>query len=241
MKIGQSFVLRLTAYNTFRGISLIALMLLMIAVGFYWSYRIGLSESHRLVVENASLNEAVAQLQSDTAEARQRAVSADKAAEIARLANEEVRLSLFTYGEEIADLEADIAFYRGLMAPDELAIGLAIHDFYLSYEDDTDFYHYTAILTQSTNKHSVLKGSVMMELLVQGPHGIERIAFSDLPGVTDSMPARLRFRFFQRMQGQFKLPQELQPVSIVLSAETSSKKPQKVSRSFQWQALLGAN
>ena len=81
----------------------------------------------------------------------------------------------------------------------------------------------------------------MMELLVQGPHGIDRIAFSDLPGVTDSMPARLRFRFFQRIQGQFKLPQELQPVSIVLSAKTSSKKPQKVSRSFQWKALLGAN
>ncbi len=241
MKIGQSFVLRLTAYNTFRVILLIALMLLMIAVGFYLSYRMGLAESHRLVAENASLNDAVAQLQTDLAQARQRAVSADKAAEIARLANEEVRLSLLTYGQEIADLEADIAFYRALMAPDELAVGLAIHDFYLSYEKDTDFYHYTAILTQSATKHSVLKGSVMMELLVQGPRGIERIAFSDLPGVTESMPARLRFRFFQRMQGQFKLPQELQPVSIVLSAETSSKKPQKVSRSFQWQALLGAN
>ena len=241
MKIGQSFVLRLTAYNIFRVILLIALMLLMIAIGFYWSYRMGLAESHRLVAENASLNDAVAQLQIDLAQARQRAVSADKAAEIARLANEEVRLSLLTYGQEIADLEADIAFYRGLMAPDELAIGLAIHDFYLSYEDDTDFYHYTAILTQSTNKHSLLKGSVMMELLVQGPHGIDRIAFSDLPGFTGSMPERLRFRFFQRIQGQFKLPQELQPVSIVLSAETSSKKPQKVSRSFQWQALLGAN
>ncbi|MAV76322.1 MAG: hypothetical protein CL691_06845 [Cellvibrionales bacterium] len=241
MKIGQSFVLRLTAYNTFRVILLIALMLLMIAVGFYLSYRIGLSESHRLRAENASLNEAVAQLYSDLAQARQRAVSADKAEEIARLANEEVRLSLLTYGQEIADLEADIAFYRGLMAPDELANGLAIHDFYLSYEDDTDFYHYTAILTQSTIKHSVLKGSVMMELLVQGSHDTERITFSDLPGFTDSMPARLRFRFFQRLQGQFKLPQELQPVSIVLIAETNGKNPQKVSRSFQWQALLGAN
>ena len=91
MKIGQSFVLRLTTYNTFRGISLIALMLLMIAVGFYWSYRIGLSESHRLVVENASLNEAVAQLQSDTAEARQRAVSADKAADTAPVSSSDLR------------------------------------------------------------------------------------------------------------------------------------------------------
>ena len=63
----------------------------------------GLAESHRLVAENASLNDAVAQLQTDLAQARQRAVSADKAAEIARLANEEVRLSLLTYGQEIAD------------------------------------------------------------------------------------------------------------------------------------------
>ena len=155
MRIGQSFVLRLTASNIFRVILLIALMLLMIAIGFYWSYRTGLAQSHRLLAENASLNDSVAQLQTDLAQSSQRAVSADKAAEIARLANEEVRLSLLTYGQEIADLEADIAFYRGLMAPDELGIGLAIHDFYLSYEEDTDFYHYTAILTQSTNKHSL--------------------------------------------------------------------------------------
>tara|TARA_B100000767_G_scaffold214006_1_gene201434 strand:+ start:1592 stop:2317 length:726 start_codon:yes stop_codon:yes gene_type:complete len=241
MKIGQSFVLRLTAYNTFRVALLIAIMLLMVAVGFYLSYRIGLAESDRLIIQNADLSQLVTELEQDVALARQRSVSSDKAAEIARMANEEVRLSLLTYGQEITDLEADIAFYRGLMAPDELAIGLAIHDFYLSYDADTDFYHYTAILTQSATKHSVLKGSVMMELLVQGPHGVERIAFSDLPGVTDSMPARLRFRFFQRMQGQFKLPQELQPVSIVISAETSTKKSQKVTRSFQWQALLGAN
>ena len=103
MKIGQSFVLRLTAYNIFRVILLIALMLLMIAVGFYWSYRMGLAESHHLVAENVSLNDTMTQLQADLAQARQRAVSADKAAEIARLANEEVRLSLLTYGQEIAD------------------------------------------------------------------------------------------------------------------------------------------
>lgn len=241
MKIGQSFVLRLTAYNTFRMILLIVLVLLMIGLGFYLSYRFGLAESNRLVKENASLNQSVLELQQGLADARQRAVSANKAAEIARLANEEVRLSLLTYSQEIADLEADISFYRGLMAPDELTTGLAIHDFYLRYDHDTDFFHYTVILTQSAAKHSVLNGSIMMELLVQGPHGIERIAFSDLPGVIDSMPARLRFRFFQRMQGQFKLPQELQPVSIVINAESGSKKPQKVMRSFQWQTLLGAN
>ena len=96
MKIGQSFVLRLTAYNIFRVILLIAFMLLMIAVGFYWSYRMGLAENHRLVAENASLNDAIMELQTDFAQARKRAVSADKTAEIARLANEEVRLSLLT-------------------------------------------------------------------------------------------------------------------------------------------------
>ena len=76
MKIGQSFFLRLTAYNIFRMILLIALMLLMTVVGFYWSYRMGLAENHRLVAENASLNDAIMELQTDFAQARKRAVSA---------------------------------------------------------------------------------------------------------------------------------------------------------------------
>ena len=239
MRIGQSFVLRLTASTIFRVILLIALLLLMIAIGFYWSYRTGLAQSHRLLAENASLNDSLAQLQTDLAQSRQRAVSADKAAEIARLANEEVRLSLLTYGQEIADLEADIAFYRGLMAPDELAIGLAIHDFYLSYEEDTDFYHYTAILTQSANKHSLLKGSLMMELLVQGLMELIALLFLIYQVLLIQCLRDCDFVFFNEY-GAIQIAARTSAVSIVLSAETSSKTPQKVSRSFQW-ALLGAN
>ena len=180
-----------------RSILLALLALLVLAALFYWGRVSGMGAAAGLRERNKDL---ARQVNQQTIELRQRQahiVRAEKAAEISRLAAESVRKEVLTYRQEAADLQRDVDFFRGLMAPDELQRGLRLHSFDLSYDSTAKRYNYKAIITNAGGKGNVIKGKLVLKLIASVSGSNRELLFSELPGFQGAMPATLRFRFFQ--------------------------------------------
>lgn len=165
-------------------------------------------------------------------------VRVEKSAEVDRLAAEQVRQELFGLRTQLADLQRDVEFYKGLVAPEELNKGLKLHEFALVEDATRKRYDFKLVLANIGGKNRVVKGELKMILTVQRQGETEEVAFTELPGYEGANPLKLRFRFFQNINGSFKLPEDWQPASVEVAANVKDASGQLFSVSYNWQELL---
>ena len=236
----RSIVLRLDRSKKIMFVCGIVFSLVLLSMGGYAIYHKGLAEGEQAIAKNKLISQELADLQVAFRSEQQRAVNAEKSAEIDRLAAEEVRRALLTYRNDLAELQSNVEFYRSLMAPDELEKGLGLYGFNLSYDQKAGTYQYKVLVTQAGNLNRLLKGEMSIRLMAESNGSLKGYKLSNLPAFSGLMPAKLRFRFFQTIEGSFKLPDDLTPVSMVVELESTGKAAQKINKTFNWQELLGA-
>lgn len=267
MSKGRTIVLRLTPKLRLAAICTIVFLLGIFWLSAYVGYLIGIGDAVTAKAQNVEMSDELISLRESQRKAQQRAVRAEKSAEIDRLAAEDVRQALLAYRNEVADLESDVEFYRRLMAPDELDKGLSLYAFKLSFDNQTQRYQYSALVTQAGGKNQVIKGNLAITLLAQQGSSVsadlavtdnednaadsdklvtdtvklQSMSLADLPDYAGSLPAKLRFRFFQTIEGSFKLPDDITPVSVVVAVKSTGKSAQQIEKTFNWQDLMGAS
>ena len=212
-------------------VAVIAVLLVGVVLGY--GYAISQpGEKRQLLAEQEELKGFLDQ------QMREHAI-AKKSAEVDRLANEALRLQLVDYGHEVSALKRDIEFYRSLMAPEDDDQGLAVHDLVLSFDELEQHYRFTVIAKQLGGGNPLLKGEVDVVLRRLGETGEqESLRLADLPDFSGTLPAKLRFRFFQNVTGAFKLPLDFAPVSITVTAKAGD---QVVEREYKWDEIAGEN
>ncbi len=174
-------------------------------------------------------------------ELRQQLAIAEKNGQLDRMAAETVRKEIVAYRQQIAGLQRDVDFYRSLMAPGEDNQGLAIHALEINHSVADQRFHYQVTIKQVGNGNLLLKGKldVLIDLRESASGTLETRRLAELPDFSGSIPAVLRFRFFQTVSGSFKLPAGYVPVSMTLSATSSGKAQESVKRTYEWQELTG--
>jgi len=236
----RSIVIRLTPKRRLLLIGLGVLWLALLVLTFYLGTAAArdndaslrernrqlVSDSNRLHIENRSLKD--------------RAVLAEKAAEIDRLAAEAVRQELLSFRQKIAQLHKDLAFYRGLMAPDELASGFNVHEFALHYDELSNTYTYRAIVTNAGGKGNVIQGSLSFTLLLMQDGEPRSLSLEQALDFEGQSPLKLRFRFFQTAVGSFKLEENVQPTGMALKAQLKTAK-EPLLFSYDWDDIIDAD
>ena len=162
---------------------------------------------------------------------------ARKSAEVDRLANEELRLQMVDYGQQVSALQRDINFYRSLMAPEDEGRGLAIHALLLEFDELKQAFQFTITAKQLGGGNPLLRGEIDAVVRALNDEGVqEQRSLAAMSEFTGDLPAKLRFRFFQNVSGSFKLPSDFSPVSITVSARAGE---QVVEREFRWDEIAG--
>ena len=225
---------------TARSILLPIFLLLLVAAVFYWGRLAGMGAAAELRERNKDLARQVNRQTIELRERQAQLVRAEKAAEVDRMAAESVRKDLLTYRQEAADLQRDVDFFRGLMAPDELQRGLKLHSFDVDFDEASNRYTFKAVMTNAGGKGNVIKGSLKLKMIAASEGGNKEFLFSELPEFQGSMPVKLRFRFFQNIQGSFKLPADFKPVSIGASANVKDSGGEYFRASYRWGNLVQA-
>ncbi|MFO8140573.1 MAG: DUF6776 family protein, partial [Marinobacter sp.] len=149
----------------------------------------------------------------------------------------EARNTIAGLETRIAELEADLTFYRNIMAPSEANKGLQVDSFVMVPARAERTYRFKMVLTQIGNNNSFIGGLVAVNVI--GARGGEKevIALRDLSDDIEDLGVRFRFRYFQDVEGTLVLPDGFEPLEIQVVAQAQGSKASKAERTFDWTKL----
>jgi hypothetical protein len=154
--------------------------------------------------------------------------------ELDRASLEMVRKDIALQKDQLAELEEGVKFYKGLMAPEEIAHGLSLRKIELLATEKSDHFVFRIIAQQAAVKHTILKGSLSIEVF--GRLGEESISYplADLSEDIENNKLTLRFRYFQSIQGELVVPAGFDPEGFSVIAKASSPRKVELREQFTW-------
>ncbi|MCX2983322.1 hypothetical protein EYC98_20880 [Halieaceae bacterium IMCC14734] len=199
-------------------------------IGAYGSLNRLLTDSNEL----QTLRERVMATESDLEQQRLWRVMRETRDDIESDALELVRQDLAEQQALVLELDRAVKFYKGLMAPDELESGLSVHSIDLRAGALPGRYQFRILAQQSARKHQLLIGTLRVE--VEGAAGevATQLELSDLSAEVPSRDIKLRFKYFQAVEGELELPEGFVPRKLVIYAKATKPAKVEFSREFPW-------
>ena len=206
---------------------LLSTLLLGTAGAGFWAGRHvqGIDTKRMLALEDIRVTQSIEQ-----AQLRRDLVGLRLEQQVSQDAGNLLQADLKKLGDEVARLRDELVFYRSLMAPDKLAKGLQIAGFEL-FEKRSGAYTFHLLLTQVAQRRSRVSGKVHVEVLGQREGETEVLPLTELSELK-AYPLSYRFRYFQDIKGEIRLPSGFNPESVQVSVQARGKTA--VERSFAW-------
>ena len=183
------------------------------------------------------LVEEVENLREQYREARQGLVNLERGRAIDEQALREARNTIVGLETRISELEADLTFYRNIMAPSETSKGLQVDSFTLSPARESGTFDFKMVLTQVGNNKSYISGLVAVNVIGRLDGEKEVIALRDLSDEIDDLGVKFRFRYFQDVEGSLRLPESFEPYEIQVVAQAEGREASQAERTFDWKDL----
>lgn len=214
----------------------IPLFLIFLAAGasYFYGHKIGMAGQEKALDDVARLSMDLSAAQKDVARLEQALANVELSSEVDKQSNEEVRQEVISLKDEIAKLEEENGFYRGLMAPNETSSGLTIGAVELVATRQERIYSYKVVIQQLATRHAMLSGTV--NFTIRGRwNGLEHsFALKDVSQQYSAENIKLRFKYFQVLDGELTLPDGFEPEGIEIVAKVTGSKPQTQTKKFGW-------
>lgn len=215
----------------------LSILLAFAATGYgsYWYgqqqhqslYADAISERDRLRAELALRSEEKDRL-------RQEVANLSLGAEVDRQASEGVRNEVLSLKSEIATLQKDIRFYRGLMSPTGSEQGLTIGSLDVLATGVPRQYQYKLVVQQLAVRHTQINGSLQFKIVGRRGEQLVTLPLKDVSDNVTSEQIKLRFKYFQTFEGRINLPAGFEPERIELIAKSAGKDAAVVEKKFGW-------
>jgi len=179
---------------------------------------------------------AIRELERQNLELRDRVALLDRSTQMDQQAYQDVNSNLRALQEEVLELREEVAFYRGIVSPQEAASGLRIERIELENTGTSErLFHYQLVLTQVLKNQRNASGTVSFS--VQGTQNGKPRTF-DLGDVSVQKlrSQSFKFRYFQKIEGDVMLPEEFIPRSIEVTINHGRNK--NISKAFNWDAAI---
>ncbi|WP_185235835.1 DUF6776 family protein [Teredinibacter franksiae] len=238
VKGSKHYPLRVVEYRPWTRVLMLSVLLIIVGSAVMFSYYLGhregmagqeqaLEDAARLKVELESTSGQLEQLE-------QKVANVNIGAEVDRQANESVRQEVIVLKEQVAQLEEDNSFYRNLMAPTGNKRGLTFGAVEIVDTDAPRTYSFKIVMQQLATNHQLLNGTLTFNV-VGRLNGVEAtFNLNQLSEQVNQETVRLRFKYFQTIQGRMSLPAEFEPERIELVAKSTGKKPVTIEKRFGW-------
>ena len=148
-------------------------------------------------------------------------------------AREEVRREIKALQDQVAELEEAVLFYKNVMAPGGTEGGLQIEKMTVQQDNDTGEYRYRVVLVQSGDNRNYLSGDISLHL--HGEKNGEAFALNGSSWLEDGSETRFRFRYFQELNGRFKVPEGVEMQAVDVDAESGGRNRYQTQKTIKWQ------
>lgn len=210
---------------------------LMAAIG-YISYELGhrrgMAGQEQALQDVAALSTALNTRTKQVSELEQQIANIQLGAEVDRQSNEDVRQEVIDLKDQVAKLEEDNSFYRNLMAPTGNKRGLTFGAVEIIDTDSARTFDYKVVLQQLAVNHQLLNGYLSFNVIGK-LNGIEaEFSLNQLSDQVSTDRIKLRFKYFQTVQGRLSLPEGFEPERIELVASSTGKEAVTIEKRFGW-------
>lgn len=200
---------------------------------FVGSYK-GKEQQRQAIAERDQLRIAVAEKTKEADDLRQSVANLKLGAKVDRKASEDVRNEVLSLKAKIAELQEDITFYRGLMAPTANKQGLAIGSLNVISTGVPRHYEYKVVIQQLATNHQVLNGFLTFNIIGRVGSEIKTLSLKDISTQVEQENIKLRFKYFQNLEGELILPEAFEPERIELLAKSIGRHAATVEKKFGW-------
>lgn len=148
----------------------------------------------------------------------------------------ELRDSLNEQHIEIGKLNEQLAFYRGIVAPEQNIAGVRIHKAEIMPLYGRD-YQFRLTLLQPVRQSTDAKGMLKLHLEGLKKETLVSVSLNEI-ALGQKPSALYEFRYYVEVFGQFRLPSDYRPLRLVAEAIPEERGLKPVSQTFVWTEIL---
>ena len=226
-----------------RSLLLAAAALVALAVAGYLLYEMGRIHAgfNRFAADEelARLEARIAELEGEVRRLDEARIQLETTAKTEQETYREVSGTLRELQEKIQEQREAIAFYRGIISPEESESGLRIQDLQVVRGTEPDHYRLRMVLVQVKQHHRQVYGKV--QLSVDGALNGELVSlpYARLLPPSGSERWNYGFRYFQDFERELRMPDGFTPQRINVELEPTGRGNTGVRQSFDWSTSTG--
>ena len=214
----------------------------LVLSGGYLLYELGRLQGGYAVLDQRrvrlELQDALAERDAQTEELRRQIALLETSREIDRQTYAEVERHLGQLQARIQAQDEELAFYQGIVAPEDGVAGLRIQTLQVSPADSAQRYTLRLVLVQAIiHEHSVA-GTVRVHIAGSRDGETVDLDLGDLAAGGAVEELGYAFRYFQDLEQDLVLPVGFEPDRIEVQVRPSEPDGEPVSQSFQWSAIV---
>ncbi len=138
----------------------------------------------------------------------------------------------------LQERKSEITFYKSIMAPEDLETGLQVFRMDLEPTASPDRWRYNLVLSQIGDNNRFVSGHVKVHLVGYVGEERQRLPLHRISDARENNEIEFRFRYFQSVDGDMRIPEGFEPHSIQVKAVTDNGR-QESEREFFWQDKTG--
>ena len=204
-----------------------ALMAVSLTVGLV----VGQWSGKEAVLQNGALLQRLNALEG-LQQSLERELAASKlAADVQEQAAQELQQRLTQLLGEKVELENAVSFYRDLMEVGAKKEGLRVASFTVLATNTPQIFQFSILVTQIAEKRKYVAGDIQLKVIGILQGGRQEVIF-DAKNAVVGFPLKLRFKYFQDLVGQIRLPPDFIPERVSISVQHNGKKT--TGADFEW-------
>lgn len=220
-----------------RGFSLwlrVLLLLLLIFVVAWLAYQQGSAGgTSGFVVLQPDAKQQIKTLEKERNDLRRELAMVKQAAEIDRESILSIRDQIKRFQDERLKMEEELAFLRGIVSTTSKKQALRVQNFRMEPGLEERQFVYKFSVSQVINSGIVAKGTI--EISVEGlQEGRTRLLSLNQISDDKSEVIKMRFRYFQNVEGKLQMPEGFEPATINIEVNPSGDKLEPVKESYNW-------
>lgn len=203
--------------------------------GFFYGFYEALLTEQNAQARVQQLTSDLSAVQQENIDLRRQVAILDTTSVMDQRATEEVQATIRSLRERVAQLEQDIVFYRQVVSEETGSTGLTIGQFDISSTAAENRFRYKLVLRQEdADGDTFLNGHVNVNLV--GKQGAEQVVLPlrEVSENVDQLDIRLRFKFFQNIEGELALPDGFEPERIQIAAVATEPVAKSIDQNFSW-------
>lgn len=215
----------------------ILLVVLFIAIALA-SFEFGRYRAGYNVLETSNtistLQNDLAQAQADNERLREKVALLEQSRQIDRRAREQVQTRLAAVQDDILELREELAFYRGIVSPQDSESGLKIQNFSLAPGNQAGQYQFELVLIQSIKHDEKVSGEA--KIIFHGSRDGEPVSLPLSELMADKRSLNFGFKYFQDFVGTVTLPADFLPHQVEVVAQPGND--DTVRETYDWKTLI---